>query len=100
MSSRLEELKGKLGVSKFSLIVYGKDGCYYTEKVKRFLTDNKLTFYYLNYLTANPMAKKELDELGVLLNHPTWPKVFYHGTFLGGYTETYEKLPLLLNNLV
>jgi glutaredoxin len=78
--------------------IYSKSGCLQCSKVKTLLQDNKLNFtmvdcdeYILEdkqsfLLFINSMANRDIK---------MFPIIFYNGTFIGGYTETKDRVDKL-----
>lgn len=76
---------------------YGYNGCYYSESASNVLSnmnDNK-TVNVVNMI--NSSDKNELSNIlkkntNINDNYNTWPRVYYRGNFIGGYSELMEHL--------
>ncbi len=81
--------------SKEGFTIFSKSGCKFCDQVKELLTEENKSFTVYNcdvYLDENKPAF--LDHIKTLVGkeYKTFPMVFLHGVFLGGFMETYKLL--------
>jgi len=72
--------------------IYSKSGCSFCVKVKELLVSNNMPFTEIQCDSFLTVTVKEpfLAHIKKLANkeYRTFPMVFFHGIFIGGYTET------------
>jgi glutaredoxin len=77
--------------SQTGFTIYSKSNCSFCTKVKQLLTDNQI--FFLEIQTDDYLLE---DKEGFLLfiaglikkEYRTFPMVFNHGQFIGGFTDT------------
>jgi glutaredoxin len=78
--------------------IYSKSGCLQCSKVKTLLQDNKLDFTVVD---CDEYILEDKQSFFLFMNNITqretkaFPIIFYNGTFIGGYTETKERVAKL-----
>jgi glutaredoxin len=76
--------------TKQNFTVYTKMNCKYCAKVKELLEHETVTYIPSDeFLTLDKEAFLAFIETNGGKGHKTFPMVFYDGTFIGGFTETF-----------
>ena len=73
------------------VVVYRKTGCTFCGKIKTLLSDYGYEYKYINcdeYLLEQRDAFLEFIRGLAGRDYRTFPMVFFHGAFIGGYTDT------------
>jgi len=73
------------------VVVYGKTGCSFCDKVKALLTGYAYEYKYIDcdeYIPQRRDAFYEFIEGITGRQYRTFPMVFFYGKFIGGYTDT------------
>lgn len=82
--SRSNSPKGK------SWVIYTKKGCPYCEKAKDLLETRKTGRLLVVNGVINGKPIQEINEIMKDIgkeDFKTWPKIFFNGKFIGGYTD-------------
>ncbi len=75
--------------------IFSKSGCKYCDQVKELLLEEKRDFTIYNcdaYLEQNKQGFLEFVKQKAGKEYKTFPMVFLHGVFLGGFMEVYKFL--------
>lgn len=65
-------------ISKHPNLIIGKEDCKYCSKARDLLDDHFVNYKY---------TEDDCLQIRQFLNHKTYPCIFYHGEFVGGYCE-------------
>ena len=79
--------------------IYSKSGCQYCSIVKKIIKDNYFNYTEINcdeYLIEDKEGFLDFIEKLAKISFKTFPMVFYDGKFLGGVTDTKERINNLL----
>jgi len=78
--------------------IYSKSGCLQCSKVKTLLQDNKLNFTVVDcdeYILEDKQSFLLFMDSMTHRNIRVFPMIFFDGTFIGGYTETKDRVDKL-----
>jgi len=99
------EIYSKEHINKFmdkintkKLTIFGLSYCGYTLKAKNYAREHKIPykFYeidneYKNIFNLLLNINKINPDIGININHQTFPIIFYKNKFIGGYDELVQK---------
>lgn len=81
--------------AKTGFTIYSKTGCTYCDQVKDLLKEENKEFTMYNcdvFLEKDKPAFLEFIKGKAGKEYKTFPMVFLHGVFIGGFTDTYKLL--------
>ena len=77
--------------SQTGFTIYSKSNCSFCTKVKQLLTDNQIFFLEIqtdDYLLEDKEGFLSFIKGLIKKEYRTFPMVFNHGQFIGGFTDT------------
>jgi len=77
--------------SQIGFTIYSKSNCLFCTKVKQLLTDNQIFFLEIQsdeYLLEDKEGFLLFIQDLIKKEYRTFPMVFNHGQFIGGFTDT------------
>jgi glutaredoxin len=77
--------------SQSGFTIYSKSNCLFCTKVKQLLTDNQIFFLEIqtdDYLLEDKEGFLSFIKELIKKEYRTFPMVFNHGQFIGGFTDT------------
>jgi glutaredoxin 3 len=70
-----------------SVVIHSKKGCGYCVKAIDLLQRNNIPYKEMTYDASSPTYMADAQKLMAQTGSRTFPQIFVHGKFIGGYTE-------------
>lgn len=71
------------------VVIYGKEGCGFCRRAKKFCENEELAYEY--YSLGTDVTKEDIQK-AVGGEFPTYPQILVDGEPIGGYTELFDRV--------